>query len=80
MHAATALQGVSLWRRVGRVGCSVAMNIELGMGIMMRKTAGICAILLSLSGMNPLDSFEAFKSLVHSETLGALRSGDVEKI
>ena len=30
--------------------------------------------------MNPLDSFEAFKSLVHSETLGALMSGDVEKI
>jgi hypothetical protein len=30
--------------------------------------------------MNQLDSFEAFKSLVHSETLGALRSGDVEKI
>ena len=30
--------------------------------------------------MNPLDSFEAFKSIVHSETLGALRSGDVEKI
>jgi hypothetical protein len=60
-----------------------------GVGIVCNHLKNCCAfeskswavILPPPTGMNAaMDSFEAFQTLVHSETLVALRTGDVEKI